>query len=167
MEIPSTVPKHQLFGVLHVRIDLTVFKEPARIKDVRIRIRRFVTGYRPFQYSISNQKKSAEQHCVPCVLHDRSTGGNHPLYTSSSINRCGVPEVCLRTYLTVDISTVRFLGNGPFDWNSYGLGGHPRERLQATWRHQQQPSHLQTPRKTYHSQTLFSPRTRSTRSKIQ
>ena len=48
MGIPSTVPKYQLLGILHVGIELTIFKEPARIEDVWIRIRQLVMGYRPF-----------------------------------------------------------------------------------------------------------------------
>jgi len=51
MKIPSTVPKHQLFGVLHVGVDLTVFKEPVRIEEVGIRVHRFIAEHRPSRCS--------------------------------------------------------------------------------------------------------------------
>ena len=69
------------------------------------------------------------------------------------------------TYLTVGVSTIRFLRKNPFEWNSYGWGGSPRGRFQASWRNRQQPSHPRMRRKTCHSRTLRSPRTQSTRPK--
>ena len=48
MGVPSTVPEQHLLGVLHVGVDLTVFEESVRVKDVCVRIHRFVTEHRPF-----------------------------------------------------------------------------------------------------------------------
>ena len=74
--MPSTVPEQHLLGVLHIGIDLTVFEEPARVEGVRVRIRRFVTEYRPFRHSTGCKKQSTEASHVPRVVHDRRSSGN-------------------------------------------------------------------------------------------
>jgi len=46
-KIPSAVPKHQLLGIPHIGINLTVFEESVRIEDVCIGIHRFVAEHHP------------------------------------------------------------------------------------------------------------------------
>ena len=76
MKIPSTVAEQQVLGVLHVGVDLTVFEESVRVKDVCVRIHRFVTEHRPFRYSTGCQKEPTEPGGVPYVIDNYSTSGD-------------------------------------------------------------------------------------------
>ena len=49
-KVPSAPSKNQLFGVLHVGIDLPVFEEPLGFEGVCVGIQRFVVKYRPLRY---------------------------------------------------------------------------------------------------------------------
>ena len=93
MKIPSTVAEYQVLGVLHVGVDLTVFEESVRVKDVRVRIHRFVAEHRPFDPQPVVKRSPQNQvtyHMLSRII--APAGMNCPSYTSSSINRCGIPE---------------------------------------------------------------------------
>ena len=60
MGIPSAVTKQLMFGIPHIRVDLTISEKPARIESVRIRVHRFVMKHRPFWRSTIFRAKPAE-----------------------------------------------------------------------------------------------------------
>ena len=79
-EIPSTPPEYQMLGILYVGINLAISEEPSRIEGVRIRIRRFIAGHRPYQRSAGRQTWPRSTNCLPRVSYDcGASGDRHPL----------------------------------------------------------------------------------------
>jgi hypothetical protein len=73
----------KLFGVLDVRVDLTIFEEPIRIEVCAHQDTPIHRGTSPFSLIQSIVKnESTECGCVPSVVHNCSTSGDEesPIY---------------------------------------------------------------------------------------